>query len=77
MGLKSKIAGFKITFDKTVYSMGEKMNITVFCDNSLSSKDLSHVMFELFQGYNSWYNRGKGIQHFEIASKNEGQKVFE
>jgi hypothetical protein len=48
LGLKSNIVGFEITFNKTEYAMGEKMHINVFCDNSLSSKDLSHVVFELY-----------------------------
>ena len=77
LGLKSNIVGFEITFDKTVYAMGEKIHINVFCDNSLSSKDLSHVVFELYQGYTCWYNRGKGNLNLEIASNNQGQKVFE
>ena len=48
IGFGSKVAGFTITFDKTIYKMGEKMHITVLCDNLTVSRDLSHVIFELY-----------------------------
>ena len=45
----NKVAsGFKITMDKNTYSQGEKMDVEVFCDNSLNAKDVTNVVFELY-----------------------------
>lgn len=50
-GQRKKPTSFQIVLDKSTYALGEKIKISIDCDNSASSKEVKKIKFELYLGY--------------------------
>lgn len=50
-GQKKKHTSFQISLDKSTYSIGEKIKISINYDNSASSQDVKKIGFQLYIGY--------------------------
>ena len=41
----------RVVFEKNQYCLGEEASVTISCDNSECSKDITNFKFELFRRY--------------------------
>lgn len=70
-GQRIKPASFEIVLDKSTYALGEKIKISIDCDNSASSKEIEKIKFELYIGYRAQVKSGQ-----RSYSSSEFEKVI-